>query len=407
MLLRLLFILLTLFPGYTRAADSCMLVIRNSQSFYRHKEIISIGKQQFGIRSTAVYPVVYRQQQQYICQPVDTDKDGRWDSLFLELSLPPFTTDTVFLCWQEQEPVSFPASTNVRFSLRSTDGLPCAEISDTFRLRGYTQDISKPAYQLEGPGIENDKVAFRVFFDSRNGKDIYGKRTTTPVLDRVGLTGSWHTLQDWGMDILRTGQSLGAGAFAIREAGKDYKLADADSTVFTHLYEGALAAAFRLDFYGWDAGTRKQRGSEVITIQKGDYFYTTTLQVPMQPHQELIQGFAHFYQDSLYLPQAGTQCKIIATYGQQAEGDTSPLGLALLVPQNRFAGTGTTDNSDPLPNSCYVRMKPADTTVTHFFACWAGTDQRFGDKAGFSSYLREVANRLAHPIDSKLLKKYN
>jgi len=64
------------------------------------------------------------------------------------------------------------------------------------RQRGFVQNIANPVYQMEGPGIENNKVAFRSFFDKRNGKDIYGKLITTPILDQVGLTESWHILQN-------------------------------------------------------------------------------------------------------------------------------------------------------------------------------------------------------------------
>lgn len=48
---------------------------------------------------------------------------------------------------------------------------------------------------MEVPGIENDKVAFRAFFDYRNSKDIYGKIVDTPTLERVGVGSGWHELQ--------------------------------------------------------------------------------------------------------------------------------------------------------------------------------------------------------------------
>jgi hypothetical protein len=48
--------------------------------------------------------------------------------------------------------------------------------------------------RYEGPGIESDKVAYRVYLDWRNGFDIFGKKTNKPVLQGVGLDGfeSYH-----------------------------------------------------------------------------------------------------------------------------------------------------------------------------------------------------------------------
>lgn len=68
-------------------------------------------------------------------------------------------------------------------------------------------DFSKhrlPSYLTEGPGWENDKVAFRLYFDMRNTVDIYGKRIPAMVMDTVGANpaSSYHNLSNWGMDIL-------------------------------------------------------------------------------------------------------------------------------------------------------------------------------------------------------------
>lgn len=398
MLLPLLLILQTMKMEGNRIPPAAAIIIHNDQPFPRHKEVISIGSKQFGKHTTATYPVIMRHGEVSVSQPVDSNKDGIWDSLFLEVTLPPYATDTLTLMWTDHPPSDEQQVTNVRFSRRSTSGLPEKEITDTFRLRGYVQDISKPTWQMEGPGIENDKVAFRVFFDHRNGKDIYGKLTTTPVLEKVGLQGSWHQLQDWGMDILKTGNSMGAGNFAVREAGADYPLVDADSTVFTQLYEGPLAASFRLDFYNWDAGTIKRKGSEVLTMLKGNYYYTTTLYLSLQKQQTLLQGFAHFYRDSLKVSLHNKRYVSLSTFGKQVEGDASSLGLAIMIPRSSFLGSGKRSDTAKLPNSCYVQMKTPGSISTLFFAGWERTEARFKDEAGFADYLQEVANRLEHPI---------
>src|SRR5690606_41170855 len=63
--------------------------------------------------------------------------------------------------------------------------------------------------RYDGPGIESDKVAYRIYLDERNGFDIFGKKTPDLVLQDVGLDGfeSYHHPAPWGMDILKVGAS--------------------------------------------------------------------------------------------------------------------------------------------------------------------------------------------------------
>jgi len=68
---------------------------------------------------------------------------------------------------------------------------------------------------FEGPGWESDRVGYRLYLDQRNAVDVFGKRVTTPVLPLVGKGHSYHSMSDWGMDILKVGSSLGAGGFGI------------------------------------------------------------------------------------------------------------------------------------------------------------------------------------------------
>lgn len=120
--------------------------------------------------------------------------------MLLEVALAASARDTLSLEWVRaaQQP-AFDKLTNVRFSQKTKTTRPEQEITFLKRSRGFTQNIADPVYQMEGPGIENDKVAFRAFFDQRNGKDVYGKIRPAPVLEEVGVTGNWHTLQPSGL----------------------------------------------------------------------------------------------------------------------------------------------------------------------------------------------------------------
>jgi len=378
-----------------------LIILENRQSFDRQDEIISIKKDKLKRPTQHLFPLIKDGSQTLNSQLSDSDADGTWDRLLISVSLKAHQKDTLWISWvpKNQLPV-FKKATNIRFSYKSKTGKPTPEIKKLMRLRGFTQDISNPVFQLEGPGIENDKVAFRVFFDKRNSKDIYGKLTSKMVLDKVGLTGSWHKLQNWGMDILHTGESIGAGGLAVKEGGIVYPLADADSSFYTMVEEGPLRASLNLRFVNWDTGTLKTNGSETISMKKGDFFYQDEVRVPLTDKQELVCGMPNFHADSLVFIRHNKKFSSISTYSKQAEGTSTSLGLAIMFPTKEYEGKYSSKAGSLIDHSYYVAMSPTKNAIQklYFFACWELTDKRFTTRHGFHQYLQETADRLANPI---------
>ena len=142
----------------------------------------------------------------------DVDGDGHWDELAFLCDLKAGETSRVLFETASAQP-EFKARTNIRFGRVEK---PFEEVTTDMRMKTNDTKFTAPVYQMEGPAWENDVIAFRNYYDARNGVDIYGKRTALMVLDSVGVNGrDYHTLADWGMDILKVGNSLGAGAIAI------------------------------------------------------------------------------------------------------------------------------------------------------------------------------------------------
>ena len=82
-------------------------------------------------------------------------------------------------------------------------------------------------FMFEGPILENDKIAFRYYADSRHRFDIYGKTVSELVMDTVSW--NYHDIMNWGSDILKVGNSLGAGSPAIWYKDSIYTLSDCDT----------------------------------------------------------------------------------------------------------------------------------------------------------------------------------
>jgi len=224
------------------------------------------------------------------------------------------------------------------------------------------------------------------------------------ILDKVGLTGSWHKLQDWGMDILRTGNSLGAGGLAVKENGRLWPMADADTTYYRFAGEGPLQASFVMKFINWDTGASKTNGSERIILQKGDFFYQDEIQVSLNNIQKLVCGMPCFASDSLVFTRHNQQYSSVSTYAKQADGTASNLGLAIMFPAKEYFSKGKTGETDQLASTFFVELNPsrAGSQTVRFFACWEMTDKRFSTHEGFSGYLRETADRLSSPITVKV-----
>jgi len=90
---------------------------------------------------------------------------------------------------------------------------------------GYRQGDKSLAY--EGPGWESDRVAYRLYLDGRNAVDIFGKRQPSLILHYVGRGDDYHAMAEWGMDILKVGNSLGAGGFGVMRGAEAVQIGDA------------------------------------------------------------------------------------------------------------------------------------------------------------------------------------
>lgn len=352
-----------------------------------------------------LFPIVSVGDRELISQLVDESGDGQPDHLFVQVDIKPLERMNLCINWSEQLPTTrVDTVVSVRLSHRSNTGDPFPMLLDAERKRGFIQDISNPVYQMEGPGIENDKVAFRSFFDYRNGKDIYGKIVPKSVLDIVGLKGSWHDLQWWGKDVLRVGTSLGAGSLAVFSNGVISNAGDADFSYYKSCNSGALYGSYLLSFQGWDGGKMKVDGSEMISMTKGTYCYKNIIKRPLDEMEKLVIGFANFGINKVRLMRHGKYMSL-SSYGMQADGSDKPMGLAIMFEAEQYHSYQTnTDNLKP-ENSTYVLLtsKPLERTV-YFFACWGATDERFNTEKGFYDYLSESALLFANPLMLKIVE---
>jgi unsaturated rhamnogalacturonyl hydrolase len=342
-------------------------------------------------------------------QAIDDDGDGKKDTLLTLVDLGP----------TEQKSLSI--VTDRRAVVATSPKLTQAEIShkvggewrprkDKPELKEYVGGTFKNVDKLrapaehtdhskfiryEGPGIESDLVAYRVYLDWRNGFDIFGKKVTTPVLQGIGQDGfeSYHHMAPWGMDILKVGQSLGAGGFGFWKNKKVELVSDVQSWEATIVENGNLYSAFRIDYGGWKVDGKKVDVSATFSMTGGSRLVRTRIElseelpnlaVGLVKHEgvEAVQGSTDV---------TGRAYTYTGSHGKQSlNGDQ--LGMAVLMQQ------GTRQSQETDKSNFATVVEPEGKKAEYFFvAAWEGEPGAPKNKADFVQYLERETEALTIP----------
>ena len=282
------------------------------------------------------------------------------------------------------------AKTNIRFANKK-DGYQ--EHPSAKRLSTNKTEVTSQHFQMEGPAWENENVAFRNYFDARNGMDIFGKRKTEMVLDSVGIDENYHELQDWGMDILKVGNSLGAGGIGLIIRDSLYRIGENGTGEYELISEGKNKSSLRFTFDNLGIKNRKYRVIHEIEIKSGTHFYKSKVSVEgLQGDETIVSGVvAHL--DAVTNGKTSTH-SILATHGAQAlEGGN--LGMALATPTAQFVKVSkAADYKGNIDQTHLLEMKPEKSTVEfYFFAGWELQDAQFKTAKNFDALVKKELNQ--------------
>lgn len=254
--------------------------------------------------------------------------------------------------------------------------------------------------RYEGPGIESDKVAYRVYADWRNGFDIFGKLSPAPALQMAGQDGydSYHNLQDWGMDILKVGQSLGAGGFGLWYEQELHLVSDVEQHKINILENGTLRSAFVIEYQGWQNPENAQNLKATFSMQAGSSLVHTRLDFDM-PINNMAVGVVKHKETELIIGDlniTGKAYSYIASWGKQAL-DESPLGMAVFFRKEDWQENTIVDanyiavlspSGHPAPDN-----QKAQQLEYYFDAVWA-PQSGITTKKEYIQYLEQQAEKL-------------
>src|SRR5688572_7700978 len=207
-------------------------------------------------------------------QSIDRDGDGEKDGVFALLDFGPEETRS-FRIRSTNAPasVALPAMAQAEISVKQGGQWQPREknpelkeyVGGTFtNVQAFTPPPEHTDHsnliRYEGPGIESDKVGYRIYLDERNGFDIFGKKVPEPVLQKVGLDGfeSYHHPAPWGMDILKVGASLGTGGFGFWNGKAVDLVSRVDGWDAAILEPAGIYSAFRIKYKAWQVGGRSE-----------------------------------------------------------------------------------------------------------------------------------------------------
>ena len=237
--------------------------------------------------------------------------------------------------------------------------------------------------QFEGPGWESDKIGFRLYLDWRNATDIFGKKTDTLVLHNVGLDGfdSYHEMQDWGVDVLKVGSSLGIGSLAFWDGEKAIRVEKTDS-ILCNVVNGKRSSKVEIDYFGWEINETKTNLFSTLEIEAGSYLTRYSIELS-EALPNLATGIVKHADTSVKIIEnikPGWNC--LATFGKQTLQEDL-LGMCILY---------RTDDVIEVTDDKYSEvlvLKPTDNKLTYYFgAAWQQDDSGVKSMEDFEELLK-------------------
>ena len=379
---------------------------------------ISIGKKLLSLNDSLVrYPLVLSQTDTIPSQLNDTDMDGQWDELFFVADFMPKESKAITLIWTANEPI-YEARTSVRFGKRtSADKAVQPATNETMLANELPKSLGYQQYQTDGPSWENDRVGFRHYLDGRNAKDLFGKKTSSMSPEDVGLDAAgavednYHVMEDWGRDILAVGNSVGLGGYALINETEFMRLGvtvedsinNVEKTTFHIDVEGPVNSIISYGYNNWKPNNRTYSVKETTSIWPGIYGFKNTVSVSgLTGDEDLAVGLVNINTDhSLGVLDENSKYVVLYTHDKQTYNKEWWLGMALILPKDKYLGFTQAPKTGPLSNSFLAKLKIEDNQPVSYYAIagWELSDEKFSNETYFTDYLKKLTGQLSAVVE--------
>lgn len=393
--------------------------IENPLPTHRHDEAIVLQRNEIAAKLAIPgnqLPVFTIEGKLMPSQADDLDGDGQWDEAVVLVDLPAQGRAKLVLSFAAPDAYpSFEKRTNLRLGILQPDG--SFPESDRY-MAPSCRDTFQIIAQAESVNWENDKFGFRVYFDCRNVKDLFGKLQPRLIIDSLQMPGtpSYHELAPWGMDVLHCGSSLGSGGIALLKNDSLYRLGDTGSYEYVKIAEGPVRSLFELRYGGWVIDGDTLQAVERISITPGKYWFQSDVTVTGLPESaEIVTGIvtSKLTREPFEFRSHGFTC--IGTHDIQSLHNDE-LGMAVILPANETGKIARTTDinffekgfqlvkeknfSNIISETYYVSQKAENgQPARHWFsAVWGLEQEQWKSEEGFRQYLESEMEQLAHPL---------
>lgn len=254
-------------------------------------------------------------------------------------------------------------------------------------------------YKYEGPGWESELVGYRLYLDWRNSTDIFGKTKPQVILQDVGHSttknggDSYHELSDWGMDVFKTGNSLGIGTYAAYKDGKLYKVSETDSVVCEITEDGPVYANVHIDHYGWNVEGESADLFSDISICAGQRLTKQYLKLEGTGFT-MATGLAK-HENTTYFRSAYSEgWNYIALWGTQSLNNDD-LGIALFYK----AGDAEEITEDDLSYIVVFKNNTNNEYNYYYSASWSMEKEGIASLEEYKEYCENEIVNLNNPIE--------
>ncbi len=359
-----------------------------------------IEREVFGVQFDEYLIFSTNEDQSVPAQFDDIDGDGKWDEVALQLSFEP--KSTVELAYQivtKSELPEFESRTAIHFGYSPERNNVFSPVSENVRPSDHVAQSKPYIYQFEGPGWESELIAYRLYFDSRNGKDIFGKTRPELMLKNIGLGENYHELQEWGMDVLKVGSSLGSGGLAMLKNDSIYRLTETDKATFQIVTQGPLRSILKLSYEGWKVDGSTYDLTETISIWAGKRHFQSDVALSGNGSDTLVTGIVNLHElESEFAKRNGAE--IMYTHGIQSE-NMDVLGMGLIIPKNSFISFGEAPKEGQGVTNTYTALMRSNNGVYQFgfYTGWELENSTFSDEATFVDKLKAETYLLTSSIE--------
>ncbi|APZ45409.1 DUF4861 domain-containing protein [Polaribacter reichenbachii] len=242
--------------------------------------------------------------------------------------------------------------------------------------------------RYEGPGWESNKVGYRLYLDWRNAIDIFGKKTDSLILSKVGQDGfdSYHEPQSWGQDILKVGKGLGIGSIGRLVDTEMFHFKQVDST-FASIENSLNNSKITINYKGWETANDKIDLKSILSINSDSRITKHTIQ-SSKAINGIVTGIVDHKVNYLKKESENKKWAYIATYGKQTLVPDN-LGMAI------FYEKATTSEVKKGEDDYLIEFKPTtESIVFYFLAAWEQEPNGIKTENEFLIYLNEKLSEL-------------